>query len=547
MRPPPWRSTDKVVTIGVEPTRPATGFGYIRAGARPRRGHRRQPGRAVEFVEKPDAVHAAEYVAAGEFRWNAGMFVVVRRPCCSTCCRSGTPSCAEGLRAIAADPLTAGRGVARADQDRHRPRRRGAGGGCRPGRRRARDVRVGRRRGLRLAWRPCCRRPARGDLRVLGDAGGRTAVDARGRGGPAGGRRVAVVGLDDVVVVDTPDALLVTTRSAGPGRQGRRRRAQGRGSRRPHLTTEGLAGHGDSRGGGSARKPGRRARARGARGPSSRRRPRRVDVAAGQHGRCRANGERSMTHVRQLRAAGRARRDQERHEQPPHADDANRGSGADTSEAATRRRPRRPGSASRRCAGRPSAERRRRSGAADAGGQPRRRPRAGRCRPAATSSMARSHCAHRVAAVASTTSPRPDLSDPRAAGRRRCRKRPRPRRRSAARSRGRRPRRCPWSRRASRAGPDGGRRRRSADRAGEGADDHARGAYPTAQPDERAALEPPGERERRSAAARRAAGPARAGIRPAPRSRRSSRATATAVPPSRVRTPSSSSQVRLAP
>ena len=39
------------------------------------------------------------------------------------------------------------------------------------------------------------------------------AIDAGGVVVPAGGRRVAVVGLDDVVVVDTPDALLVTTRA----------------------------------------------------------------------------------------------------------------------------------------------------------------------------------------------------------------------------------------------------------------------------------------------------------------------------------------------
>ena len=51
------------------------------------------------------------------------------------------------------------------------------------------------------------------DLRVLGDAEDVTVIDAGGSGRAAGGRRVAVVGLDDVVVVDTPDALLVTTRA----------------------------------------------------------------------------------------------------------------------------------------------------------------------------------------------------------------------------------------------------------------------------------------------------------------------------------------------
>jgi mannose-1-phosphate guanylyltransferase len=47
---------------------------------------------------------------------------------------------------------------------------------------------------------------------VLGDAGAVVAREASGVVVPASGRVVAVVGLDDVVVVDTPDALLVTTR-----------------------------------------------------------------------------------------------------------------------------------------------------------------------------------------------------------------------------------------------------------------------------------------------------------------------------------------------
>ena len=55
--------------------------------------------------------------------------------------------------------------------------------------------------------------PGDGAVRVLGDPADVTTVDAGGVVVAAGGRRVAVVGLDDVVVVDTPDALLVTTRA----------------------------------------------------------------------------------------------------------------------------------------------------------------------------------------------------------------------------------------------------------------------------------------------------------------------------------------------
>ena len=51
------------------------------------------------------------------------------------------------------------------------------------------------------------------DLSVLGDAAQVRGLAASGLVVPAGGRLVAVVGLDDVVVVDTPDALLVTSRA----------------------------------------------------------------------------------------------------------------------------------------------------------------------------------------------------------------------------------------------------------------------------------------------------------------------------------------------
>jgi len=58
-----------LVTFGIIPDAPETGFGYIKA----------EPGtavRAVErFVEKPDAATAARYVASGEYFWNSGMFL----------------------------------------------------------------------------------------------------------------------------------------------------------------------------------------------------------------------------------------------------------------------------------------------------------------------------------------------------------------------------------------------------------------------------------------------------------------------------------------
>jgi mannose-1-phosphate guanylyltransferase/mannose-6-phosphate isomerase len=62
-----------LVTFGVLPTRPETGFGYIRTGAAPGGGLSAQP--VLAFVEKPDAERAAAYVASGEYLWNGGMFL----------------------------------------------------------------------------------------------------------------------------------------------------------------------------------------------------------------------------------------------------------------------------------------------------------------------------------------------------------------------------------------------------------------------------------------------------------------------------------------
>lgn len=63
--------TDRLVTIGIEPTRPETGYGYIEVG---------DPLQAdvlevQRFVEKPDRATAEEYLRGGGYLWNSGMFV----------------------------------------------------------------------------------------------------------------------------------------------------------------------------------------------------------------------------------------------------------------------------------------------------------------------------------------------------------------------------------------------------------------------------------------------------------------------------------------
>lgn len=198
---------DRLVTIGIEPSYPATGFGYIQMG--PRLPGHRTARRVRQFVEKPNAQRAASYLATGEFRWNAGMFVV----------RAGTlldllarwhPELAAGLRDIAADPsLLEERweGLEKIAID-HAVAEPAADEGLVavvPGGFDWDDV--GDFKSLSGLLPPC-----EGGMTVVGDASQVKAIDAGGLVVSGSGRLVAVVGLDDVVVVETDDALLVTSR-----------------------------------------------------------------------------------------------------------------------------------------------------------------------------------------------------------------------------------------------------------------------------------------------------------------------------------------------
>ncbi|MBN2163176.1 MAG: mannose-1-phosphate guanylyltransferase [Pontiellaceae bacterium] len=66
---------DILVTIGIKPTFPATGFGYIESGARFKTAEGIEFRQADRFVEKPDEATAASYLETGRFYWNSGMFI----------------------------------------------------------------------------------------------------------------------------------------------------------------------------------------------------------------------------------------------------------------------------------------------------------------------------------------------------------------------------------------------------------------------------------------------------------------------------------------
>ena len=66
-----------IVTIGIRPHAPETGYGYLKVGSRlPGKKRGRSAAHRVErFVEKPDVVTAARYLADGSYLWNSGIFV----------------------------------------------------------------------------------------------------------------------------------------------------------------------------------------------------------------------------------------------------------------------------------------------------------------------------------------------------------------------------------------------------------------------------------------------------------------------------------------
>ena len=66
---------DYLVTLGIEPTYPATGYGYIQRGEPVWYGFESDAFRVVKFKEKPDLETAQSFILAGDHSWNSGMFI----------------------------------------------------------------------------------------------------------------------------------------------------------------------------------------------------------------------------------------------------------------------------------------------------------------------------------------------------------------------------------------------------------------------------------------------------------------------------------------
>jgi mannose-1-phosphate guanylyltransferase len=200
-----------LVTIGVQPTFASSAYGYIHE-AGPLEGH---PGVGLvdSFVEKPAPDVAQGYLAAGGYRWNAGMFVV-RPTVLLDLLATWHPEFAERLRAIAAEPDTI------ADVWPTLPKVALDNAVAEPAAAAGRVAVVPAQFGwddvgdfdsLAALLDAALTVDNEGPT-VLGDHGLVRSIESSGLVVPNSGRVIAVVGLEDVVVVDTPDAILVTTR-----------------------------------------------------------------------------------------------------------------------------------------------------------------------------------------------------------------------------------------------------------------------------------------------------------------------------------------------
>jgi mannose-1-phosphate guanylyltransferase len=204
--------SDKLVTLGIAPTRPETGYGYIEAESD-------SGGAAVavrRFVEKPSLERALEFLATGRFYWNSGMFVWGACTILDEIARfmpelSGAlakltfeqdlwelsdlkPQIAEIYAGIKGESIDFG--VME----------------------KAQDVQV---IAASFGWSDVGSwsalpevMEADDDGHVVINAQGSVSVDADGCLAYGGGKLVAFVGVQDLIVVDTTDALLVCAKSA---------------------------------------------------------------------------------------------------------------------------------------------------------------------------------------------------------------------------------------------------------------------------------------------------------------------------------------------
>jgi mannose-1-phosphate guanylyltransferase len=209
---------ENIVVLGIQPLRAETGYGYIEAGSLASGNARR----VRRFTEKPNSEQAAEFLRSGDFFWNSGMFIWSVRTLTSALIEH-LPNTAGALKKIAAEygsrrfQTTLARLYARCedmsvDYGILEPRS-------------AKGERASNIYCLRadIGWNDlgswtalyehklAVETPPDGNLT---SSQGIFTLNASGNFVHAPDKFVAIVGVNDVVVVETPDAVLVTKRES---------------------------------------------------------------------------------------------------------------------------------------------------------------------------------------------------------------------------------------------------------------------------------------------------------------------------------------------
>jgi len=209
---------DYLVTIGIAPSHPSTGFGYVRLGEKLNISEAPNSRLVSSFKEKPDARTAAAYIATGNYRWNAGMFVS-KATFLMELLKEHKPELHDGLQQIAAcwddetlrqnalNDIWFGLEKIAIDNAVAEPAAMEGKVAVIP---------------ATFGWDDVGDFSSLADLlpaeanqpRILGDSN--LVLTEQVAGGivvPGSGRLIACLGVDDLVIVDMPDTLLVTTRA----------------------------------------------------------------------------------------------------------------------------------------------------------------------------------------------------------------------------------------------------------------------------------------------------------------------------------------------
>ena len=228
-----------VTTIGIAASRPSTAFGYIHEGESLAARVPDAPDAVLveRFVEKPNAATAQAYLNTGEYRWNAGMFVM-RADVLLDHLHRVKPQLARAIDAIADAVIEDDRDLARAQAEAHE-RGENVRETVNPD-----DFHAHRDEAMRKYWQGIEPLSVEGgvamipgdfgwddigdfnsvaallpsvderNLKILGNTEQVVTLDSAGDiVVPNSERTVALLGVNDMVVVDTPDALLITPRA----------------------------------------------------------------------------------------------------------------------------------------------------------------------------------------------------------------------------------------------------------------------------------------------------------------------------------------------